>query len=401
MNAHKGRHIFWIVFSGMLSLISACNNYSVSEEQAESFLKYYAVDFDNHTGTDLIRTSDGGYAILCNYDNGSAEGIFVILTDEFGRQKTNSPYVIATPGVVQGYGMIEIDDGYLISGSVAAADSIKGYLVVISGEGRILREKKVSGYRELEFRDAYEAKDGNLIVTGYGKNDADNRQVILVKTTTELGLIWPIPRRFPWSGNNVGEAVIEHLGRYHILTTTTDVNSPRLSQIRMLNTNTDGRGPTHHLISTPYLSGKDIAVNDASGNMYILGNLEDNSSRKSSIFLAELVLTGQDNSITSLANPTIIPDDKSLYGASFVTLEDYNELAIGGRQIDDNLILFLRVDNDFQVLTRKIYGFKSAYQASQSIIHTSDGGFALTGSVDMVDKRTSMLLKIDSEGELK
>ena len=94
-------------------------------------------------GTDLIRTSDGGYAILCNYENGSDNGVFVIFTDEFGRQKTGSPYDIPATGNVHGYSMIEIDDGYLISGSLAAADSINGYLVVISGDGRILREKKI------------------------------------------------------------------------------------------------------------------------------------------------------------------------------------------------------------------------------------------------------------------
>ena len=269
-------------------------------------------------------------------------------------------------------------------------------MVVISSGGTILREKNYSGYKELEFRNVYKDTDGNLILTGYGKNDPGNREVILFKTTTELDLKWM--RRFPWSGNNVGEAVIEHQERYHIITTTTDVNSPSLSQIRMLNTNTDGRGPTYNLISTTYLSGKDIAVNDVSGNMYILGNLEDNSSRENNIYLAELVLTGQDYSSTSLGNSRTItnPDYRA---ASFVTAND-NNLAIGGLQINDNNILFLLVDNSFLPLIQKIYGSKST-QASQSIIHTTDGGFALTGSVDMVDRKTSMLLKIDSEGELK
>ena len=397
MNTHKGRHIFWIVFSGMICLISACNDYSVSKEQAESFLKYYAIDVENHTGTEVIQTSDGGYAILCNYENPDQNGIFVIITDEFGRQKTDSPYFIGTPGGVHGYSMIEIDDGYLIAGSSAAADSIKGYLVVISSDGTILREKNYSGYKELEFRNVYEATDGNLILTGYGKNDPGNREVILFKTTTELGLkLWM--RRYPWSGNNVGEAVIEHQKRYHILTTTTDVTSPRLSQIRMLNTDTDGRGPTSLPILTPYLSGKDITVNFTSGKMYILGNLEDNSTRESNIYLAELVLTGQDYSLTGLGNSKTI-SNPDYHAASFVTAND-NDLAIGGLQINDNNILFLLVDNSFNVLTPKIYGSKST-QASQSIIHTRDGGFALTGSVDMVDRKTSMLLKIDSDGELR
>ncbi|MCK4854817.1 MAG: hypothetical protein KAT31_11155, partial [Bacteroidales bacterium] len=62
---------------------------------------------------------------------------------------------------------------------------------------------------------------------------------------------------------------------------------------------------------------------------------------------------------------------------------------------------FLKVDNEFEDKMLKTYGSKG-YQASQNIIYTVDvGGFALTGSVDLADGRTSMLLKIDSDGELR
>ena len=398
MNTHKGRHIFWIVFSGMICLISACNDYSVSKEQAESFLKYYAIDVENHTGTEVIQTSDGGYAILCNYENPDQNGIFVIITDEFGRQKTDSPYFIGTPGGVHGYSMIEIDDGYLIAGSSAAADSIKGYLVVISSDGTILREKNYGGYKELEFRNVYKATDGNLILTGYRKNNSgDDTEVILFKISAEGEVRWR--RGWGWAGDNyIGDAVIEFQKRYHIISTATDVIRPNLSNIRMINTNQDGKGETSELIAEDYLSGKDIAVNFTSGNMYILGNLEDNSTRESNIYLAELELTGQDSSLTGLGNSMTI-SNPDYHAASFVTAND-NDLAIGGLQINDNNILFLLVDNSFHELTWKIYGSKST-QASQSIIHTRDGGFALTGSVDMVDRKTSMLLKIDSDGELR
>ena len=61
------------------------------------------------------------------------------------------------------------------------------------------------------------------------------------------------------------------------------------------------------------------------------------------------------------------------------------------------------MDNEFQFqdLKLKTYGSKG-HQASQNIIYTDDvGGFALTGSVDLAGGRTSMLLKIDSDGELR
>ena len=403
MNKNIVKHIFWIVIGGMICFISACNNDSVSEKQAESFLKYYAVGIDDNTGTEVIQTP-GGYAILGNYENDDDQkDLFVIFTDEFGRQKTDSPVVIGTDLKDHGYSMISVNDGYLITGTSFDATRKLGYLVMISSDGRrVLWERNYSGYQELVFRNACQARDGNLIITGYSKNDTGDREVILFKTSAELDSMWlklyPLPGR-----NDVGEAIIEHLGRYHILTTSTLVSSPRQSRIRILNTSTDGRGPWQLPLLTDYLSGKDIAINDA-GNMYILGNLEDPVSRVSKIFLAELVLTGQNNGITNLGDSATIPDLESLHAASFAAVEQ-NRLAIGGtqdKQSDHNILYMLvDVDNDFKPLIRETYGSNKGYQSSESIIYTSDQGFALTGSIDLADRKTSMLLKLDSDGELR
>ena len=392
------KHISWIVIGGMIWFISACNNDSVSEKQAESFLKYYAVGIDN-TGTEVIQTSDG-YAIMGNFENVSGQkNIFVIFTDEFGRQKTGGPIDNGIDLNYQGYCMIRLGDGYLISGSTTNADSIKGYLVNISSDGRILWERKYSGYQELVFRDAYEANDGNLIMTGYSiRNTGDDMEAIIFKTETDGDSLWC--RSYTWPDNDVGESIIEHQNRYHVLTTSTNVSDINRSRIRMLNTNTNGRAPTNYEIQIDYLSGKDITKITPAGNMYILGNNEDPASRVSSIFLGELELISE-GQITTLKNSASIPYTESLHAESFAPVEP-NRLAIGGWQVkpNDNDILFLSVDVGFQDFMLKTYGSKG-YQASQNIIYTGDQGFALTGSVDLADGRISMLLKIDSDGELR
>jgi len=399
MNTYKGRHIFWIVIGGMFFLFSSCNNYSVSEKQEESFLKYYAVDIEDNTGTVVIQTSDGGFAILSNYENiDGQKDMLLIITDEFGRQK-GSPVTIGTARLDDhGYSMIRVDNGYLISGSSAVADSIKGYLANISNDGTTLWQRNYSGYQEMEFRDAALAQDGNLIMTGYIKNDPGDEETILFKTSAEGDSMWI--RIYRWPGHDdVGEAIIEYQQRYHILTTSTDVSNTRQSWIRMLNTDTDGKGITSYRIEKEYLSGKDIAKN-AAGNLYILGNTQDPESI-SRIFLAELEVEW-DGTFTTLKDSASIPDLESLYGESFVTVGE-DALAVGGWQVkqNDNDILFLLVGNEYQVQIRKTYGAKG-FQASQNIISTNfDQGFALTGSVDLAGGRTSMLLKIDSEGELR
>ena len=402
MNRNFGRHIAWFVIGGMICFISACNNDSVSELQAESFLKYYAAGTDNNTGTEVIQTSDG-YVILGNFENASTQkDIFIIFTDEYGRQKTGDPIVIGTDLNDHGYSMIRLaDGGYLISGTSFNAAGKQGYLVNISSDGTVLWEQNYNGYTELEFRSAYPASDGHIIITGYSKrNLGDDTEAIIVKTSATGDLMWLRSYYYP-DRNDVGEAIIEDQSRYHVLTTSTAVSNTRLSRIRILNTNTNGGAPTSLKIQKDYYSGKDITLNTA-GNMYILGNVQNPVSTKSSIFLAELELTWN-GSITGIKDSATIPYQESLHAESFAPVEQ-SSLAIGGWQIkpNDDDILLLQVGNDlhkFEMLNT--YGTKGS-QTSQNIIYTGDDrGFALTGSVDLAGGTISMLLKVGSDGELR
>jgi hypothetical protein len=406
MNRYFGIYIFWIVISGMICLVSACNNDAVSEKQSESFLKYYAAGSFDNTGTEVIQTSDG-YAIMGNFDVSTGIDIFIIFTDKFGRQKTGEPYIIGTDLNDHGHSMIRLTDGtYLISGSSFNAAQKMGYLVNVSSDGTVLWEQNYSeGYNELEFRSAYLASDGNIIITGYSKRTAEDKdtEAIIGKTSVTGDLRWLRTIGLE-DRNDVGEAIIEAPNRYHILTTSTDVSNMLLSYIRMYNTNTDGRGETNCTIETPFISGKDMVQNTA-GNLYILGNHRYPSSTWSKIFLAELDFMA-DGVITHLKDSAIIPYDVSLHAESFA-LTDQNELAIGGWQTktNDNDILFMKVvvvGADIKLLKLNTYGTPKGSQTSENIIYTADDeGFALTGSVDLAGGRTSMLLKIDSEGELR
>ncbi len=401
MNRNFGRHIAWFVIGGMICFISACNNYSVSEKQAESFLKYYAAGIDDNIGREVIQTSDG-YVIMGNFENASTQkDIFIIFTDEFGRQKTGDPIVIGTDIDDHGYSMIRLTDGgYLISGTSFNATETQGYLVNISSDGTVLWEQNYNGYTELEFRSAYPASDGHIIITGYSKrNPGDDTEAIIVKTSATGDLMWLRSYNYP-DRNDVGEAIIEDQSRYHVLTTSTAVSNTRLSRIRILNTNTNGGAPTSFEIQKDYYSGKDITLNSA-GNMYILGNVRNPVSAKSNIFLAELELTWN-GSITGLKDSITISNPESLHAESFAPVEQ-SSLAIGGWQIKPNDIdiLLLQVGIDFQFEMLNTYGTKGS-QTSQNIIYTGDDrGFALTGSVDLAGGTISMLLKVGPDGELK
>lgn len=407
MNTYMGRFILCVVFGGMICWLASCNNDSVSQEQAESFLKYYAVSESNNSGTSVIESSDGGYAIMSNIETLSTQhDIILIFTDEFGRQKSGSPKPIETSFNVHGYSMIGLDDGYLISGVSVTAAGREGYLVNVSSDGTVIWEQNYAGYQELEFRDAVLASDGNLIITGYRRvNSGDDAEIIMYKVSVAGDGVMMWRRDWGWSGNDyIGEALIEFQERYHIISTASDADRPNLTSIMLINTDTDGRGASSEPINTPYLRGKDIAKSPL-GQMYILGNQQDPADRISKIFLAELELTNE-NQVTNIKDSVTLQDPGSIHGASIVPVE--GGLAIGGLEVvnqsDRGDILFLKVDNNFNPLVRMTYG-SQGYQASQHIIYTlsSQGseGYALTGSVDLAGARASMLLKLNSGGELR
>jgi hypothetical protein len=77
-----------IGFTGiMLVTIYSCNNYSISDKQAESFIKYFPLSVNNNQGNQVIQTLNGGYVILAGYSSepasGSEQAIPLIFCDEF------------------------------------------------------------------------------------------------------------------------------------------------------------------------------------------------------------------------------------------------------------------------------------------------------------------------------
>lgn len=403
MNNNIGKHILWMVMGGMFCLLTACNNDSVSEKQEKSFLKYYAVDGYDNAGTKVIQKTSGGYTILGNFETDSRQkDIIVVFTDEFGRQ-TGDPSIFGTDRDDYGYSMIRLKDGgYIIAGTSYNTSQRWGYLANISDDGQRIIWENYDDFQELEFRDVCEANDGNLIMTGCAKSNQGDEEVMICKTTAQGEPLW-IRSLTLEDRDDVGVAIIEYDDMYHVLINSIDINNLQESIIRVLTTNTDGRAPTYLHIPDNYLSGKDITANLA-GQVYILANHQDPASRISNIYLAELYLKEEvGGKLMDTVKTAIIPFNESLHAESF-TLNEQNDLAIGGFQegpTNDNKILLLLVNDGFQGIEMlNTFGSKGT-QAAWNIIYTSDQGYALTGYIDLAGGKTTMLLKIGSDGELK
>lgn len=385
-------------------VICSCDNYTLSEEQAERFVRYYPTDFFNYCeGTDIIQIHDGGYLVSANTSQTSGtisdREIMIIMTDKYGMETDQSLILTGTSGHNFGYMMVPVGDGYVIAGSSKQDENTYGFLVKINLAGEMVFNHIYGETPLQEFLGITASSDGGFILTGYSRETNGDRQVYLVKTDSWGLTVWE--RVIGFIGyNDIGETVIEHNGRIIIVGTTTPVNAASgNSRLVILNTNSEGKGMTEHRISVDgNLSGADMVV-DNDENIIILGNQSDPISGISALYLARIRLEGFNNELITVTDATSVGFPESLYGVSMVV--NNNELAICGWQDkqDDQDILLARFDLDFNLKDIQIFG-SVGYQSGSGICITTDGAYAITGGAEVAGYINTVLIKLGPDGRL-
>ena len=396
--------ISWIIASILFFICFSCNNYSVSEKQAQSFLKYYAIDIEDNGGVGVIQNLDGGYVILANYIQqqaiGSDKDILLIFCDEYGRMSSDSPVHIGTEGYDRGNSIIKVSDGFIIAGSSLIGSQKSGYLSKIGNNGQQIWQETYGGYQEMEFNEVIEHQDYGYIMTGYIMKDNKEKEVILFKTNDDGKEEWV--REIGYDGfNDAGESLEKYQDRLLIIGTTSPLSSSDTSDILILNTNPDGRGVfALRIEGDDDLSGKEIILNP-DGDLIIMGNEQNSLSGVSRIYLARLNLIGSNLEQVEIDAYGYLEDINSVWGNDLEITESGGMAICGWESSQNDInIYFSNVDDNFQVTSRQTFGSKG-YQAANGLYYTNDEGYSLTGSVDLGGGRATMLLKLNTEGILE
>jgi hypothetical protein len=383
--------------------ISSCNNYDLSEDQSEKFVKYYPTYFSNYgEGTGLIQTSNGNYMVICSTGTTSNRDIMIIMTDEFGRELDQSPMLYGTSENDYGYKVIPAGDGgYVIAGSSEKGGNTYGYILKINSDGDSIFEHTFGTTPLQEFMGITVTDDGGFILAGYSKETTGDKQVYLVKTDSEGHTVWERIIGFT-DYDDIGEAVVELNGRIIIEGTTAPVNaSSGNSRLLILNTNFEGKGMTELRISADGdLSGTDMVI-DNDENIIILGNQEnDDLVPSKKIYLTRIKLEGFNNELITVLDATSIDFTESLYSEAMVINTD-NSLAIcGWREIqDDRDILFARINSDLSLNDIQLFG-STGYQSGAGISGTTDGGYIITGGAEVAGNINTVLIKLGPDGKL-
>jgi len=395
------------IFLTALVLLSSasCDDYTLSEDQKSRFVKYYPTShFYWGEGFDLIQRSDGGYLIAGNTfsgdETGSNQEIMIIRTDEYGREEPGSPVLVGTPGHDYGYDLLMVQDGFIIVGSTRLSGKTSGYLVKLDQNGQYAWDEIFSTPQEQEFNKIIACSGGGFVLTGYCKEANGDKQVCLVKINPYGDILWE--REIGFTGyDDIAESVIEYQNRFIIAVTTTPLSpSAEDSRLLVFNTNDEGKGATQlRLAGDNDLSGKDMAIT-GDGRIMIMGMDENSLSGSSILFFAEIKLEGAGNEIVTLVNSGTVNYPGSLYGESMI-VAGTNIFAVCGyqQQHNDRDILLVLVNQDLQLNAAITFG-DAGNQASYGINRTMDGGYILTGGVDLAGSTTTTLIKVGADGKL-
>ncbi len=395
-----------LFYIALCMLLSACDNFSLSEDQAERFVRYYTTSFPyDEEGYDLIQLPDGGYLVVGTTFRAKGyiidREIMLITADEFGMEKENTPVLIDNQGHDFGYKVVSVSDGYVIAGSSKQDPNSFGFIVKVKPSGELVWKYTLGTSPQQEFFGITASNDGGFILTGYIDETGGDRQVYLVKTNSRGLTIWE--RAIGFTGyNDIGEAVVELNNRIIIAGTTAPLSSSSgNSRLLILNTNSEGKGMTEYRISAEgNLTGSDMVVDD-NDNIIILGNHENLTTGLSSLYFAKIKLEGFNNELITVLNATSVDFPESLHGESMVINTD-NSLAICGwqeKRDDRGDILFARVDQDFNKKDIQLFG-STGYQSGSGIYITADGGYAITGGAEVAGNITTTLIKLGPDGKL-
>src|SRR4030042_2913182 len=386
-------------------LLCPCDNFTMSEDQANRFVRYYPTSlFYNEEGYDMAQLPDGGYLVISTTFR--AEGditdgeIMMIMADEFGMEKENTPILIANQGHDVVYRVVSVSDGYVIAGSSEQDPNSFGFIVKVKPSGELVWKYTLGTAPQQEFFGITASNDGGFILTGYIDETGGGRQIYLVKTNS-LGLtIWE--RAIGFTGyNDIGEAVVELNNRIIIAGTTAPLSSSSgNSRLLILNTNSEGKGMTEYRISAEgNLTGSDMVVDD-NDNIIILGNHENLTTGLSSLYFAKIKLEGFNNELITVKYATSVDFLESLHGESMVISRDKSLAICGwkGKQPDRD-ILFAQIDQDFNLKNIQLFG-STGDQSGSGICITTDGGYAFTGGANIAGKITTTLIKLGPDGKL-
>jgi hypothetical protein len=336
----KKRNLF-LPFLVIIFIFSSCRKNDENENLSETPIYHFYEGFFEGAGYSSIFTGDNGI-LICG--RSSSKQSLVIKVNKFGEEVWRKEFVMGPINYLTA--LIESNTGEFYGcGGIYKVDSdiVDLFIIKMNNSGDSIWSKRL-GDMENEVGGYFiKTMDGNLLVVGSRFNNNSLSHKFLLKINENGDSLWVKNLIDPTLGN-ISTLVEDEFGNFLIMSSVTEYN----------------------INSRIYLK---------------LNSLGEQIWNKS-----------YSDSVDRVIYPTIELPSGELVSTGSLKYNIY----------EDRQVLLLKTDNIGNLIWEKSFGEAEYNEFGSTIIQDLDGNFVITGRSDnLVPKSDIILLKVDSEGNLK
>jgi len=361
----------------LANVISGLGGGIVHAASVTTFSNTYGGSGDEQANS-VIQTSDGGYALAGwtdSYGNGYYN-FWLVKTDSQGNQKWAQAY--GDSGDSEAYSVVQTSDGgYALAGytNSTGAGIYSFWLVKTDSNGNMQRSKTYGGSGDNEAYSMIQTSDGGYALAGYTTSSGTGgRQFLLVKIDSNGNMIWN--QTYGEAGDSEAYSVIQTSDGGYAIAGSTDSAGAGGNDFYLVKVNANGAMEWNQTYGG---SGDDYAysvVQSSDGGYALAGSTFSFSDGYDNFWLVKT-----DSNGNMLWNQTYDGGSDSSANSLIQTSDSGYALAGSMQSSSGEAYWLVKTDANGDAQWNQTYG-GSGDNYAISLIQTSDGGYALAGFTD-------------------
>jgi hypothetical protein len=375
----------------------SCGKDTVSEKQAEFFVKFYANQMLDE-GSDVCLTANGGYAILGTTETSDNEtDAMLVITDSYGNY-LNSPHFFGGPLADEGRKILSLSDGsFLLLATVtdtthSGDNDVNILLTKIDANGDSLWTSHLgdSATTEVAYSMLVDG-NGNILLAGY--QSSSDKNALLMKTDANGKLLWQ--RTYGTAQSEEANSIAVSSDGY-VFCGYSEALQEGTKSLFVVKTDTSGIATSSIYVNgSGSLTGVCIQQN-TEGKFVCLGSdlNATTSTYKSVLYILSSDLATTESKFT-------LSDGENLSPVMFIT--EGTTYTVVANQIvseSDNDVVLLRIGSDGSNLSTTTFG-ANGLQTASAFLQTADGGYAIAGTNQVESNKLMMLIKTRYDGSME
>jgi hypothetical protein len=389
----------------LFSAICFSCDQEISDEQADSFLKFYGSSLMDQAG-DVEVLSNGGYAICGTVSHESGrKRMALIITDEFGNIQRGFPVYYSEEGLdTGGSSLIALQGGsggFILSGFMEKA--LEGsqqmqkdiFVVRTNSSGGVIWQRSYGSHEDEQVLHSVEGINSGYLLAGYQMENGNSDLMVMGLSeegdSIRLGLNYNNPH-----AENSAANFLLNAGKMYLCVCTYDRVNGEGTGIQVL-TFDDELSPLARNLTREFNEFGMCILDEGEGNFLVLGNREGSDGMQMVLYGIEtqgMLITG------STVHATIAAPNTDYIGKRIIKTASPGLAIAGSRRIGDNSEILLQfVSSSYQAEEGLSFGASGA-QTGMDIELADDGGFVILGTNTYGSSGIISLLKTDANGEL-